>query len=303
MAGALPLFGSIDATTVGQLVVSGLLKGSVYALLGVSFWLIYATTQTFHLAHSVTYATAGFTTVVVSKILGLPLVVGAVAALLVAAALGVVMNEAVYRPLRHRGAGVLGIFLASLGLATAGPNLLQLIFGPQGRDVPGFPEHTFAVGGVTFTLLALLEGIVAALAIGGVAAALARSRVGQAVNGARTNPEMAVSVGIALDRIYLLVFAVGSALAGIAAFFETANFVATPTMGVEPVLYGFIGMFVGGVATVGGAALGGFVVGFLTVASGLFLSQDVGVLLVFGVLVVVLIWRPEGLVRAGAAGS
>jgi branched-chain amino acid transport system permease protein len=297
-----PILGAaLDSTTVGQLLVSGLLKGSVYALLAVSFWLIYSTTQTFHLAHSVTYAVGGFVTVWLSKTLGLPLVIGAIGALLVAAAFGVLMNEAVYRPLRRRGASVLGIFLASLGVATAGPNLLQLAFGPQGRNVPGFPEHTYSLGGVTLTLLQLVQAVLALALIGGVALALSRSRVGQAVNGVRTNPEMAVSVGIAPDRIYMLVFAVGSAMAGLAAFFETADFVATPTMGLAPILYGFIGMFVGGVARVGGAAVGGFLLGFLLVASGLFLTQNVGVLLVFGVLVAVLIWRPEGLLRGAAA--
>ncbi|MGO2096525.1 MAG: ABC transporter permease subunit, partial [Candidatus Microbacterium stercoravium] len=120
-----------------QLIVSGVLRGAVYALIAASFWLIYSTTKTFHLAHSVTYAVAGYATYVGGALLGLPLWVSGLIAIVVAAAFGIVLEIVVYRPLRSRGVGLLGIFLASLGVATAGPNLLQLVFGPQGRPVEG----------------------------------------------------------------------------------------------------------------------------------------------------------------------
>ncbi len=280
-----------------QLVVSGLLRGAVVALIASSFWLIYSTTKTFHLAHAVTYSLAGYATVVVAKIWGLPLVLGLVAALVVAAAAGMAMETAVYGPLRRRGASTLGIFLASLGLATAGPNLLQLAFGPQGRAAPGFPEKTFAIDGVSLTALQLTQAVAAVVVIVGVGLALSRTKVGRAVSAVRTNPETALTIGIPTTQINLIVFAAASAMLAIAAFFETANFVAEPNMGLGPVIYGFIGMFIGGISSLRGAAFGGFILGFLLVASGIFLTQNLGVLLVFLVLVIVVVWKPEGLLR------
>lgn len=281
--------------TLMQLIVSGVLRGAVYALIAASFWLIYSTTKTFHLAHSVTYAVAGYATYVGGALLGLPLWVSGLIAIVVAAAFGIVLEIVVYRPLRSRGVGLLGIFLASLGVATAGPNLLQLVFGPQGRPVEGFPSATYAVGNVTFTLLQLTQAIVCIIVLIALGIALAHSKLGRAISAVRTNPELARSVGVPASRIGLLVFGVGSAMVAITAFFETAHFVATPTMGLQPVIYGFIGMFIGGISSLKGAAVGGFVLGFLLVFSGLFLSQNLGVLLVFAALVLVVIVRPEGL--------
>jgi branched-chain amino acid transport system permease protein len=69
-------------------------------------------------------------------------------------------------------------------------------------------------------------------------------------------------------------------------------------MGLQPVMFGVIGVFLGGIGSIRGAALGGFVLGFLLVFSGLFLSQNLGVILVFAVLLVVVVFRPEGLLRS-----
>ncbi|MGO2096095.1 MAG: branched-chain amino acid ABC transporter permease, partial [Candidatus Microbacterium stercoravium] len=167
--------------------------------------------------------------------------------------------------------------------------------GPQGRPVEGFPSATYAVGNVTFTLLQLTQAIVCIIVLIALGIALAHSKLGRAISAVRTNPELARSVGVPASRIGLLVFGVGSAMVAITAFFETAHFVATPTMGLQPVIYGFIGMFIGGISSLKGAAVGGFVLGFLLVFSGLFLSQNLGVLLVFAALVLVVIVRPEGL--------
>jgi branched-chain amino acid transport system permease protein len=286
---------------IAQLLLSGLLRGAVIALVASSFWLIYATTKTFHLAHAVTYSIAGYATVVLANSWHLPLAVAALGALVVAAAAGVAMEVVIYSPLRGKGASTLGIFLASLGLATAGPNLLQLAFGPQGRPVPGFPEKTLSLAGVTMTVLQLTQALVALLVIAGVGLALSRTKLGRAISAVRTNPETAKSVGIPTTRINLIVFASASAMVAIAAFFETANFVAEPNMGLGPVIYGFIGMFIGGISSLRGAAVGGFILGFLLVASGLFLTQNLGVLLVFLVLALVVIWKPEGLLSEATA--
>jgi branched-chain amino acid transport system permease protein len=125
---------------------------------------------------------------------------------------------------------------------------------------------------------------------------LYRTRYGHVITAIRTNPVVAMSVGMPLERAYTLVFALASAIAGLAACFDTLNFAAFPTMGLEPVLYGLIGMFLGGIGRVLGAAFGGFLLGFLIVFSGLFLSANLGVILVFAILVVVLIFRPDGIV-------
>ena len=284
-----------------QLILFGIVQGATYALLAASFWLIYATTRTFHLAHSLTYAAAGYVTYVASAQFGLSLWIGGPLAVLGAAVVGCAMEWLLYQRLRARGAKVLGIFLASLGVAAAGEAGLQLIFGPQVKQVPGFPTMSVELSGITLTARQMSATLAAAMAIFVVYVFLTRTRTGHAITAVRTNPVMAMAVGIPIERISLVVFAVGSMMAGLAAFFETVGFVAYPAMGLQPILFGVIGVFLGGVASFRGAALGGFVLGFLIVFSGMFLSQNLGLILVFAVLLAVIVFRPEGLLRNPAA--
>ena len=281
-----------------QLVLFGLVQGLTYALLASSFWIIYSTTRTFHLAHSLTYAIAGYSTYVISAKFGGPLWLGFLGSLLLAAITGCAIDYLLYQRLRRRRSTALGIFLSSLGVAAAGTALLQLGFGPLVKQVPGFPNATLAFGDIAITVLQITSAASSLAAICAVYLLLAFTAIGDAVTAVRTNPRMAMGVGIRVERISMLVFAIGSAMAGLAAYFETIGFVAYPTMGLQPVMFGVIGVFLGGIGSILGAALGGFVLGFMLVFSGMFLSQNLGVILVFAVLLLIVIFRPDGLIRS-----
>lgn len=285
-----------------QLFVSGLVLGSGYALLAVSFGIIYSTTQTFHLAHSVVYAVTAYAAIVAADSLGLPLALAAIAGLAAAVTLGIAMEVVTYRPMRRRNATVLAIFLTSLGLAIAGPNLLQILFGPENRNLGGFPNDTITVSeNITFTRLDLTTVVLCWTCIAAVILALKRTRYGHAITAVRTNREMAMAVGVPVDRMFSLVFAAGSLLVGIAALLFTLDGVAFPTMGLAPVLTGFIAVFLGGIGSTIGAAIGGMTLGLVTSLSGLWLSGDYGPAVVFGLLFILLLIRPHGLLgKAGA---
>jgi branched-chain amino acid transport system permease protein len=292
----------VNLDLLQQLLVSGVVLGSVYALLAASFGIIYATTRTFHLAHSVVYTVAAYAAVVAADSLALPLAGAIVVGLVVAVVVGVGMERLAYRPMRRRNATVLAIFLASLGLATLGPNLIQILFGPENRNLPGFIEKTFTLSeDITFTALDLTSVVVSWLCIGALFVGVTRTRYGRAITAARTNPEMAMAVGVPVDRVYLLVFGIGSFLAGIAALLFTLDGVAFPTMGFAPVLTGFIAVFLGGIGSIAGAALGGLTLGLATSLSGLWLSGDYRPAVVFGLLFVLLLVRPQGLLGKAAA--
>jgi branched-chain amino acid transport system permease protein len=287
-------------TEFGQLVLAGTISGINYALIATSFWLIYATTGTFHVAHAVAYMIAGYATIVVCTWAKLPLWEGALGAILTAALFGIVVEAFVYRPLRARGASIMGIFLASLGVATAGPNVIQLVFGPEVFQAPDVPNRTLSFGTITVTSLHLFMAAVALVLILAVNQFLEKSKIGNAISAVRTNPVLAMSVGISIDRVFLFVFGLGSLLVGVAGYFATLDSAASSTMGLQPMLYGLIGVFLGGVASIRGAGLGGFILGFLLVFTGLFLSQDLGIIFVFVILAAILIFRPEGLLKGDA---
>ena len=287
-----------------QLLVSGIINGSVYALIGVSFGIIYSTTRIFHLAHAAVYAVAAYMAVVGVDDLGLPLAVAVPFGIVCGAALGLGIEAfpvVGYRALRKANATLLGLFLVSLGVATATPNLLQIIFGPGNRPLKGFDQKTHAIDNANFTNLDIIRTAIAWALIVALYLFLSRTKYGRAITAVRTNRTMAAAVGISPSRIYMLVFAIGSALVGVSSTFFAMGNVAFPQMGLTPVLIGFIAVFFGGIGSTVGAAVGGFVIGMIGSLSGLWLSSNYQLAIVFSVLFIILIVRPQGLLGRVAA--
>lgn len=290
----------LDPQLVLQLLVSGIVIGSRYALVAVSFGIIYSTTQIFHLAHAATYTVAAYAAIVVANMLGAPLWLALLAGLLVATLFGAAIELGMYRPMRRRSATKLAMFLASLGLSIVASSAMQIIFGPQNLSLQRVPNATYFLGNITITSLNIAEIVVGWTAIALLLVFLRRTQNGRAINAVRTNAQVAMAVGISVDRIYLLVMMIGSLLVGMSSLLFLMGNVAFPTMGLAPILIGFIAVFLGGTDNVLGAALGGFVLGLATSLSGIWLPGDFASVVVFGILFIVLIVRPQGLLGRAA---
>lgn len=290
----------MDFNLLAQLTVSGAVAGSTYALLGVSFGVIYATTKIFHLAHATAYAGAAYAAVWASDELGLSFWPSLVVGLVAAVVLGVGIELLAYRPMRRRNATLLSIFLVSLGISVAFPNLLQLAFGPENKTLPRPDNPTYGLGSVTISRLDVVTIVVCWALVITVAMLLARTRFGRSVTAMRTNPVMAQAVGIDSRKVYTAVFLIGSAMVGIAGLLFASKGVATPTMGLQPVLIGFIATFLGGIGSQWGAALGGLLLGLISSWSALYLQVDYGPVVVFGAMFVLLLVRPQGLLGKAA---
>jgi branched-chain amino acid transport system permease protein len=291
----------MDLNLLAQLTVSGIVVGSSYALLGVSFGVIYATTRIFHLAHAAAYAGAAYAAVWASDSLALPFALALVVGLGAGVLLGVLVEILFYRPMRKRNATLLTIFLVSLGISVAFPNLLQIIFGPDNKTLPRPDNPTYELGSVTISRHDVISIVISWVLIAVVATLVVRTRFGRSVTAMRTNPTMAEAVGIDSKRVYTVVFVVGSALVAVAALLFTTKGVATPTMGLAPTLTGFIAAFLGGIGSQWGAALGGLALGLLSSWSALYLQVDYGPVIVFGAMFLVLLIRPQGLLGKPAA--
>jgi branched-chain amino acid transport system permease protein len=282
-----------------QLLVYGIFLGTTYAAMAMSFGLIYSTTRTFHLAHSITFALSAYVMVKVAEA-GVPYYAAALVGIAAGAVFGVVVDYVIYSPLRVRRATIVGIFLAALGIVVAGQAGLQIIFGAVPQSIPGVPLRSLQWGPVAVSNMNLISFGVLAVSMGMVWLFVNKSRMGHAITAVRTNVDLASSSGIPVKRVMAIVFAIGSAMAAEVAFFEAGVYQANPTMGLTPVLFGFIGVFLGGVGSLAGSALGGFILGFVIVMSGLVASQGLGVIIAFLVLIIVLIFKPEGLLAGSS---
>jgi len=264
----------------------------------VSWGLIFSTTKIFHFSHALTLTLAVYAAVVSVSAWGLALPLGFALAGLVGCAAGVGTEVFLYRSLRRVQATQLNIFLASLGLLIAGQSAVLVAFGPQARALEGFPMRGIELGPVAFTTIEALWLVVAWALIGSLMAWLWWSRDGLAIRAVASNPELAQCLGVERERVFLLVFAVGSTLVGLGGTLLALRDTASPTMGVHPVLAAFIAVFLGGIGSIPGAALGGVILGLAENMGGLVLPGYWQGVIAFIVLFTVLVLRPAGLLGA-----
>jgi branched-chain amino acid transport system permease protein len=279
-----------------QYLATGIINGSLYALVAIGFALIINVTGRFHIAFSVTFAASAFVAGQVGISFGLPFAVAALIGMIAGAILGVLIERIVYWPLNRRigMAALLVIFVASLGVSTVGEATLSLGWlNTPGVAIQGFNLKGIRVGGVSFTNLNLVTVIAAVVVILGLHIVIKQTALGRMIRAVRGNPEMSAAVGIDPKRIYLVVFAIGSAVGGLAAVFSATSALATPDMGTTPILYAITVAFVAGTfASPLAIGLTGLLIGVIESLSTFIVSSIWTQTFVFGALLLYVAARP-----------
>lgn len=278
-----------------QLLVHGVLLGGIYALVGVSWSLIYSSSKVFHFAHVLTLVLSTYIAIVFVNDFGLPFWTGFIIAGVVGSVFGALTEILIYRPMRRAGASQLNIFLASIGLLEAGKYTMHLIWGANQIPVHGSPAVVFHFGITSVTFNEMLWFVFAAVLLASLFWWLNTSRSGHAIKAVTTNPYLAASIGVSAEKVYLSVFIVGSFMVGIAGYLLALSHTASLDMGLLPVLAGFTATFLGGVGSLRGALLGGLLLGLAEQLSGLILPGEWQTVTAFSVLVLLLMFRPHGL--------
>jgi len=278
-----------------QLFVEGLFAGSVYALIALGFGLIYSTTRVFHFAHAAIYTAAAYLAYS-GGLLGLKLYVAIPLAVILASMLGGLLEIVVYRPLRKKEASPVILLLASLGLLIVIQNAISLLFGDGAKSIRGSAvSEGLAIFEARITAIQVGIMISSVLLLALCWAFIKYSNKGKAMAAVANDPELARIVGIELDQVILFTFVLGSALAAIASILISFDTDMTPTMGFDALLMGVVAAIVGGIGSIPGAFLGGLLVG---------MAQHLGVwklptqwqdAIVFGILIIFLLLRPQGL--------
>lgn len=290
---AIAYWRSGSGTVVTQAVVVGLLIGGVYGLVAMGLTLIFGVLDIVNFAHGAFLAVALYITVVMVGRLGIhPLL-----ALLVAVPLMFLLGAAVQRGIL---AGAMGKplenqLLITLGLSLLIDNLLLLFFGPNPRSVslPG-DGGVRILGAVTSTSRVLAFAVALVLAAL-LYLLLQRTRLGTAIRAVAANDAGARHVGIDTRRIYMAVFAIGTACAGAAGVLVAPLVTIEPTTGELFNIVAFVVVVLGGMGNVVGALVGGLIIGLTEQLGALYLPGQSPLLSVFIVFVLVLFLRPQGL--------
>jgi len=278
-----------------QLVVNGLASGMTFALISIGFALIFSITRVFHVAHGAVYLVAGYLLLQFHVVWGWPLPLAVVLTLVCAAVLGLVIHRGCYRIMQRSGATSLVIMIASLGLLILIQNLVAVAFGTDLKTLRTEPVRgSVDLGGVTIDTL-YVKAIVAGLALYGFLELFMRkTRFGTAMRSVASNPARAYTLGIHVDRIHDLTFAVGSALAVVPAIVIGLDTGLTPNIGLEGMIFAFIAVIVGGLGSVRGAAIGGVFLGLVQSVGIWKISSQWQESIAFGVLLMFIVLRPQG---------
>jgi branched-chain amino acid transport system permease protein len=296
-----------------QQFVNGLSTGSVYALFALGYTLILSILDILNLTQGAIFAIGGYLAYslttghfgLTDAPLHLPLWAAFIIAGLVAGLLGIVLERLVFKPLRLRGADPLLALVASIGLSTLLINGLQLTYGTQSKSFPGgalsiLPPVLF-IGPIVMRSIQVVILGVAVLSLLGLWL-YGRSRYGKALFAVAENPQVASLLGISVDRYILFTFFLSGFLGGIAGTLVGLSFSMNPFYGQNYALIGLAVIVLGGLGDIPGAVIGGLVMGVveaLTVGTLDFYASGVGSgyrgAIVFGVLLLVLLLRPQGL--------
>lgn len=280
---------------LAQLMVIGVIIGCLYALYAVSWGIIFKVTKTFHFAHGIVFTTGAYGCLIFNNTLGFPLLLSALCAVAASALAGVAIEVFTYRPLRKMGSPPLTILISSLGTLIVVENLYAMIMGTQVIPIAGFHPKAIIVGPVVFTSVQLWIVIISLVLVLGVIWFLYRTPTGRTLQAVASNSEMAGVIGIDSPKIFIFAFVIGSALIGVAGVLVLLEKGATPFMGTMPVLLGAIAVIMGGVESVPGGAISGFILGLLINVSVIRIPSEWQYAIAFGIVVVIIILRPEGL--------
>lgn len=284
-------------TLLGQLLLNGLYIGSVYALLGLSFAVIFAATKIWHFAQGAVYAVGAYALLVLVNDLHVPLVLAVPLAGVLTALLGALCLRCLYAPLRRVGASPLIIVMGSLGLMVVVENVLALIFGPSGYSLDLGIAPPVPLLGLRASVVQLVAPAVALATIAAFAVFLYRTEAGRRLRALVNDEELLTLNGVDPERLKLIAFAVGSGVLVLpAALLMASSSGVSPYVGVAAVLTGAMAMFLGGVDSYLGAALGGFAIGVVENLSVWLLPTEWQTAVTYALLLCFLLVRPTGLV-------
>ncbi len=279
-----------------QALISGLSLGSIYALIALGYTMVYGIAKMLNFAHGDVIMVGSYAGIVAVATCGLPPAVAIVVSILVCTLLGVVIERLAYKPLRE--ASPLSVLITAIGVSYLLQNLAQLIFGSQQRAYPKLFQNlpAITIGKISIDGITLLTLVITAVIMVALTLFIDKTKLGKAMRAVSEDKQAAELMGISVNRTITLTFAIGSALAAFASIFYGMTYVyIKPTTGSMPGIKAFTAAVFGGIGSIPGAMIGGLLLGIIEQLSKTYISTLWADAIVFGVLVIVLIVKPTGL--------
>ncbi len=277
--------------------VNGLNFGLMLALAAIGLSLVFGTTGLSNFAHGEMVTFGAIAALFLSAGTGWSIWVAIPLAIILSGLFGLAMDAGIWRPLRRRGLGIVQLMIVSIGLSLALRYIFQIFIGGGTQQLPGASSEIIpGLGPVRISLTDVTSMAISIVVIGAFAWWLTRTRLGRATRAVSDNPSLAAASGIDVDNVVRIVWVLASALAGLAgvlwAYFRPG---IRWDMGSGILLLMFAAVVLGGLGTAFGALIGSIVVGLLVEVSTLWIPSDMKYVGALVVLIVILLFRPQGI--------
>ena len=279
--------------------INGLSLGSVYAIMALGYTMVYGISKMLNFAHGDVIMVGAYISFCATAYLNMPAWVSVILAMIVCTALGILIEGLAYRPLR--GTGSLAVLITAIGVSYflqnaaliiwgSAPKVFTSVFSSMGSSISLFD------GELTVTWEALFTLISAVIIMVGMTLFTGKTKVGKAMRAVSEDNGAAQLMGINVNSTISMTFAIGSALAAIAGVLLCSSYPALmPTTGAMPGIKAFTAAVFGGIGSIPGAMLGGILIGIIEIFGRAYISSELSDAIVFGVLIIVLLVKPSGL--------
>ena len=277
--------------------ISGIRLGSIYAIIALGYTMVYGIAKMLNFAHGDVIMIGVYSAFVALYRANLPLPIALIISIIICTLLGVIIERLAYKPLRQ--ASSLAVLITAIGVSYFLQNLALLIWGSAAKIFPTILDY----GSINLfndqlklsyqMLITITVCIVIMILLN---LFIKKTKIGKAMRACSEDKEAAALMGINVDNIISLTFAIGSGLAAIAAILLCAAYpTVTPTLGSMPGIKAFTAAVIGGIGSIPGALLGGLLLGVIEIIVKAYGLSELTDAIAFGVLILVLLFKPTGL--------
>ena len=277
--------------------INGLSLGSVYAIIALGYTMVYGIAKMLNFAHGDIIMVGGYVCFCAVNYLGLPTGVGVLLSIVACTVLGIVIERLAYKPLRN--APSLDVLITAIGVSYFLQNAALLIWGSDTKSFPSvvhLPSVSLFDGQLVVSAITIVTVIAGVVVMVGLTMFTGKTRMGKAMRACSEDRGAATLMGINVNSTISLTFAIGSGLAAVAGVLMCSAYpTLIPTTGSLPGIKAFTAAVIGGIGSIPGAFVGGLVLGVIEIFAKAYVGTQLADAIVFGVLIVVLLVKPSGL--------
>jgi branched-subunit amino acid ABC-type transport system permease component len=278
-----------------QIIFNILFSASIYLLIAVSFSQIYYPAKFFHIAHAAVISFGAYFVFFFVNKFSIPFLVSVVLAIAAATLIGLACEVLVYLQMRKRNVSALAYLIASIGLYVVLQNCISLFFGADTKII-NTAEVTVGnqILGAYITTIQIITVFVSIALFISVNLFLHYTSTGKSIRAVASNPELCNIYGISSNKIILIAFGIGSALAATAGILSAMDTNMTPTFGFNLLLYGVVAMIIGGVGSTRGLIAGALLIAAAQHLAAYYIDTKWMDAITYFILILFLIWKPLG---------